>query len=194
MRPLQAFPDDDLLELFRQNNVQAYEEIYRRYWSLLYISCCKILKDEDEAKDIVQEVFLSLLNKKLILEIKVSLSNYLYSSVRYKVLDRIKHSKIKDNYFISLSNYAGSGNNLTDGKLIEKEFIHQMEQAIQFLPPKMRVVFELSRDQNLSHKEIARLLDISDKTVKKQINNALRILKIKLVTLFLICLSVQILL
>ena len=179
MRPFEAFTDINLLELFKQGDLKAYEEIYNRYWSLLYIACCKILKDEDEAKDIVQEVFISFLDKGQ-LEIKVSLSVYLYSSVRYKVLDRIKHRQVKDNYLISLSDYTEAADNITDRQLLEKEFIRQMEDAIRLLPEKMRIIFDLSRNQDLSHKEIARMLDISDKTVKKQINNALKILKVKL--------------
>ena len=181
MRPFEAFTDLNLLELFKHGDLKAYEEIYNRYWSLLYIACCKILKDEDEAKDIVQEVFISFLDKGPQLEIKVSLSVYLYSSVRYKVLDRIKHRQVKDNYLISLGDFTEAADNITDRQLLEKEFIRRMEDAINLLPEKMRIIFELSRNQDLSHKEIARMLDISDKTVKKQISNALKILKVKLV-------------
>ncbi|MCD0490669.1 RNA polymerase sigma-70 factor [Pedobacter sp. MC2016-14] len=180
MRLYEAFSDVDLLELFKHGDQKAYEEIYRRYWSLLYISACKILKDEDEAKDVVQEVFISFLDKGARLQISVSLSVYLYSSIRYKVLDKIKHKKVSENYLLSLYNYSEAGESVADEKLIEKELIFQMERAILLLPEKMRIVFELSRNQQLSHKEIAKMLDISDKTVKKQINNALKILKIKL--------------
>ena len=188
MRVFEAFSDADLLELFKHGDQGAYEEIYKRYWSLLYIACCKIMKDGDEAKDIVQEVFISLLDKGTQLQIKVSLSVYLYSSVRYKVLDRIRHKRVSENYLLSLYNYSEAGGIVADAKLLEKEFIHQMERAILFLPEKMRTVFELSRNQDLSHKEIAKMLSISDKTVKKQINNALKILKTRLsdvMTLFL---------
>jgi RNA polymerase sigma-70 factor (ECF subfamily) len=178
MRPFEAFSDAGLLELFQSGNMNAYEEIYRRYWSLLYISCCKILKEEDDAKDIVQEVFISFLNKGKDLQLTASLAAYLYTAVRYKVLDRIKHLTVKDQYLQSLSDYAQAA---TDAKLLEKELIEQMEKAIQLLPDKMRVVFELSRNEELSHKEIARLLNISDKTVKKQISNALKVLKIRLI-------------
>ena len=181
MRPFEAFSDAALLELFQSGNMNAYEEIYRRYWSLLYISCCKILREEDDAKDIVQEVFVSFLHKGPALEVSTSLSSYLYAAARYKVLDRIRHQQVKDQYLNSLGDYAQAAHALTDEKLLEKEFIEQMERAIELLPHKMRTVFELSRHENLSHKEIARLLNISDKTVKKQISNALKVLKIRLV-------------
>jgi len=180
VRPFDAFSDVEVLELFRHGDKVAYEEIYRRYWSVLYLFCGKVLKDEDEAKDIVQEVFISLLDKGADLQIKVSLSVYLYASARYKVLDRIKHKQVKDNYLISLKDYAETDGIITDAKLIEKEFVFQVEKAIQELPEKMRQVFEMSRNENLSHKEIAKKLNISDKTVKRQVSNAIKILKVKL--------------
>lgn len=181
MRPFEAFSDAALLDLFRSGDMQAYEELYQRYWSLLYIAACKVLRQEDDAKDIVQEVFLSLLQKGTELELTTSLSAYLYAAVRYKVLDRMRHLQVKEQYFSSLQHYTDAAAVLTDGKLLEKEFIEKMEAAIKLLPDKMRIVFELSRHEALSHKEIARLLQISDKTVKKQIANALKVLKIKLV-------------
>lgn len=181
MRPFEAFSDVALLELFQSGDMNAYEEIYRRYWSLLYISSCKILRGEDDAKDIVQEVFVSFLHKGRDLQLTTSLASYLYAATRYKVLDRIKHLQVKDQYLNSLGDFAEAAHTLTDDRLLEKEFVARMEKAIQQLPDKMRVVFELSRHEDLSHKEIARLLNISDKTVKKQISNALKVLKVKLV-------------
>lgn len=188
MRPLEAFSDAALLELFQSGQMQAYEEVYRRYWSLLYIAACKILREEDEAKDIVQEVFLSFLHKGPALQLTTSLSAYLYTAVRYKVLDRIKHLQVKETYFASLASYAEAAQLLTDDRLLEKELVEKMEAAIRQLPDKMRVVFELSRQESLSHKEIAHLLQISDKTVKKQIANALKVLRIKLVEVIILLL------
>ena len=191
MRPLEAFSDVELLQLFNLGDQKAYEEIYRRYWRLLYISCCKILKDKDEAQDIVQEVFISLLNKAERLHVRMKLSSYLYSAVRHKVLDKLKHEKVMENYLISLYDYSEIADNITDRNLLEKEFVMEMEKVIQSLPEKMRMIFRLSRNQYLSHKEIANMLQISDKTVKKQINNALKILKIKLVETLLLVLFID---
>ena len=188
MRPLEAFSDVALLELFQSGNMQAYEEVYRRYWSLLYIAACKVLHEEDEAKDIVQEIFLSFLHKGRELTLTTSLSSYLYQAVRYKVLDRIRHLQVKDKHFDSLAQHAETATSPADIELLEKELVEKMEQAILLLPDKMRVVFELSRHESLSHKEIARLLQISDKTVKKQIANALKILKVKLIEVIILLL------
>ncbi|WP_316789135.1 RNA polymerase sigma-70 factor [Pedobacter frigoris] len=171
------FSDVALLSLFKGGDQSAFKMIYERYWQLLYVSACKILKDEDEAKDIVQEVFISFLHKRADLEINISISSYLYSAVRYKVFDFISRKKVRQDHLDSLSAYMYSGNLSTDRALIEKEINAEIEKEIQNLPQKMKEVFEMSRKEELSHKEIADTLNISDKTVKKQISNALKLLR-----------------
>ncbi|MNY42681.1 RNA polymerase sigma factor [compost metagenome] len=108
------------------------------------------------------------------------LSVYLYGAVRHKFFNSLDHEKVKANYRASLSTFIDSGEYTTDNLLREKELIHLIEKEVSLLPPKMREVFELSRKEHLSHKEIAGRLNISDKTVKKQMNNAIKILKVKL--------------
>ena len=174
-----AISDSDLLTLFKGGDQSAFKSIYERYWQLLYISACKILKDEEEAKDVVQEVFISLLSKREELEISVGISSYLYSAVRYKIFDLISRKKVRQIHLDSLESYVSVGNFSTDRALIEKEITAEIEKEIQNLPQKMKEVFELSRKEELSHKEIAEVLNISDKTVKKQISNALKLLKPK---------------
>lgn len=171
--------DSDLLSLFKKGDDAAFELIYERYWQLLYVAACKVLADEDEAKDVVQEVFISLLHRGSSLEINVTLSAYLYSAVRYKVFDYISKKKVRQNHLDSLDQYISAGNCPTDRALIEKEIKAEIEKEIQNLPAKMKEVFELSRKDELSYKQIADTLNISDKTVKKQISNALKLLKPK---------------
>lgn len=171
--------DSDLLSLFKKGDDAAFELIYERYWQLLYVAACKVLADEEEAKDVVQEVFISLLHRGSSLEINVTLSAYLYSAVRYKVFDYISKKKVRQNHLDSLDQYISAGNCPTDRALIVKEINAEIEKEIQNLPAKMKEVFELSRKDELSYKQIADTLNISDKTVKKQISNALKLLKPK---------------
>lgn len=174
-----GFSDVDLLSLFKKGDQSAFRLIYDRYWQLLYVSACKILRDEDEAKDIVQEVFISFLNKGVDLEISTSLSAYLYSAVRYKVFDFISRRKVRQDHLSSLIAYISSGDISIERAMIERETNEEIEKEIQNLPQKMKEIFELSRKEELSHKEIAKTLNVSDKTVKKQISNALKLLKPK---------------
>jgi RNA polymerase sigma-70 factor (ECF subfamily) len=182
MLPL-ALPDlsdEELLKEFQAGNTQAFELIYNRYKGILYIHAYKMLRDEDEAKDVVQELFTKLYTKAGILLLKTTFSAYLYTAVRNRILDIIAHKKIKTDYLASLEEFVNRGAYTTDYFIREKELAFQIEKEVSLLPEKMRLVFEMSRNANLSHKEIAAKLDISDKTVKKQINNAIKLIKVKL--------------
>jgi len=166
-----------LLSRVREGDESAFEAIYKRYYSLLYIHACKLLKESGEAEDCVQEVFSGLWQKAGQLEISVSLSSYLYTSIRNRVLNRIEHKRVKDAYLFSMQRFMKEGVSITDEELRVRELTALIEREIAALPEKMREVFELSRREELSHKEIAEKLNISDKTVKKQVSNALKILR-----------------
>jgi RNA polymerase sigma-70 factor (ECF subfamily) len=174
-----SLSDNELLSAFKRGDQSAFKLLYERYWQLLYVSACKVIKDEDEAKDVVQEVFISLLRKSSELDIQGSIANYLYTAVRYKVFDAISRQKIRTDYAESLTEFVTNQNYTTDRMVLEKEITFEIEKEIQNLPEKMKEVFELSRKSELSHKEIAEILKISDKTVKKQISNAIKLLKPK---------------
>jgi RNA polymerase sigma-70 factor (ECF subfamily) len=139
-----------------------------------------MLQNDEEAKDIVQEVFTTLWVKASDQTIQPPLAAFLYTVTRNKILDQLKHSKVKARYMASLKLEMESQTELPDCFVRQRDLARQIEKEIQALPPKMREVFELSRKSYMSHREISEQLNISDKTVKKQVSNALQILKVKL--------------
>lgn len=172
--------DNELIDLLKSGDQTAYTQIYDRYQGLLFVYACKITKDEDEAEDIVQEVFFYLWDKRRTILFKTSLPAYLYSAVRYKYFNLLDHKKVRANYADSLQEFIEKGDVQADHVIREKELTRLIEKEISLLPPKMREIFELSRKAHLSHKEIAEKLNLSEKTVKNQINNALKELRVKL--------------
>lgn len=171
--------DNELLNLIKFGDQDSFKELYKRYGGLLYVYALKLTDDKDDAEDIVQEVFISLLTKDQ-LEIKKTVSSYLYSAVRYKIFDVFAHKKIKSGYAESLQKFIDKGEYITDNYIREKELATLIEKEINLLPTKMRQIFESSRKGHLSQKQIAEKFNISEHTVKKQINNSIKILKIKL--------------
>ena len=139
-----------------------------------------MLDDQDETKDVIQEIFTTLWHKRHSLVITTSVKSYLYSAVRNKVLNLLAHRKFEINYLNSLQHAIDIAEDGVEDRIREKQLIILIEKEIGQLPTKMREVFELSRKQHLSNKEIAEKLNISDKTVKKQINNAIKILRPKI--------------
>ncbi|MGA9649560.1 RNA polymerase sigma factor [Pedobacter sp.] len=179
MSNYRSLTDNELFGLIQSGDKYAFEEIYERFNGLLYIYACKLVSDREDARDIVQEIFVYLWSNPNI-KIKSQLSAYLYTAVRYKVFDWLDKNKSKSNYLLSLENFIEQGNCITDDYIREREFASIIEKEVSLLPPKMRQIFEMSRQQHLSQKEIAELLHLSDKTVKKQMSNALKVLRLKL--------------
>lgn len=177
MNQLPTLSDEQLLLCFQSGDKHAYELIYERYWAILFRHAQKILQDEEEAKDVVQEVFTIFWIKAESLLPTQPIAAFLYTATRNKVLDHLKHCKVKTKYLVALRLMMEHQSPPADEHIIEKELARQIEQEIEFLSPRMKEIFKLSREQHKSYKEISKQLEISDKTVKKQISNALHLLK-----------------
>jgi RNA polymerase sigma-70 factor (family 1) len=181
---LEVLSDYELLGLFKEGQKSAYEEIYHRYWAVLFSHARRMLQSEEDAKDLVQDVFSVFWLDGPTLELRTTLSAYLYTIMRYKVFNLIDRKKVRSNYLSSLEDFIRRNEYSSEYRIREKQMEELIEKEIAALPPKMREVFELSRKANLSYQEIAEKLNISDNTVKKQMSNALKILRSRLGVLF----------
>ncbi|QKJ32812.1 RNA polymerase sigma-70 factor [Mucilaginibacter mali] len=175
-----SFSDTELIALLKDGDTAAFTVIYNRYFDILYIHALQKLNDTDHAKDVVQELFTYLWVGRERVEIRSSLSAYLYTAVKNKILDFISYQKVRSNYINSFQTYIDNHQSVTDHRIREKQLAEQIENSIACLPDKMRAVFELSRKQALNHKQIAEQLNLSEETVKKQVSNALKILRSRL--------------
>lgn len=171
--------DLSLLDLFKSGDDLAFSEIYDRYFGLLYLHAVNRLKDKDEAKDIVQDVFSDLWSARSQLDIKTNFSNYLYTCVRNRILNLIAHKTVKEKYIVSLSRNTNI-EAITDYRVRENQLKDIIEQEIDKLPPRMKTVFLLSRKSNVTYIEIARNLNITEQSVRSHVKNALKILRVKL--------------
>jgi len=180
-----SFSDTELTDLLKLGDHAAFTEIYDRYNGLLYVFAYKRLRSREEAKDLIHELFLTLWTNRENLFFTVSMPAYLYSSVRNRIINFITHQKIADRYIDSFQHYLdNTPSNTTDHLVRHNELNAFIEEEIAALTPRMRQVFELSRKTNLTRKEIAEQLGISEETVKSQMHSALKILKVKLGPLF----------
>lgn len=168
-----------LSSLIKQGDKSAYTEIFERYSTVMYVYAKNLVRDADEAEDLVQDIFASLWYKSSSLELKGSLASYLYSAVRYRFIDLVAKKKVRTDYAETLQTLVDEGDYSTDSYINEKELLALIEKEVAKLPEKMREVFQLSRNAGLSHREIAEQLSVSEKTVKNHINHALRILRTK---------------
>lgn len=172
--------DVELTTLLSSGDRLAYTEIFNRYNGLLYLHAFKKFRNREEAKDIVQEVFAMIWTKREEMTPKSNLSGYLYTCMHHKILDWFGHQKIEARYVQHLQVLMEENKGTTDNLVRERQLFEIVQREIAALPPKMRQVFEMSRYQHLSHKEIAATLNISEETVKSHVKNALKILRVKL--------------
>lgn len=172
--------DNELAELLIKGDEPAFAEVYQRYWTIMYMHALKMLKNEEDTRDVVQELFTTLWTKRESMTSGVNLSGYLYISVRNKVLDLIEQKRVRSNYLDSFTLYMEEHSNKTLEDIAEREMMQALDLEIQQLPPKMKMIFEMRVKQHKTYKEIADELAISDKTVKKQVSNAIKIIKPRL--------------
>jgi len=172
--------NEELLGHLRLGRADVMEEIYRRFYGLLYSHVYRRLPDREEARDIIQEALVILWNKRAQLAENTNLSSYLYTLVRNRVLNSYRNQKVREAYLASLQTFMDHGGSLTDEKLREKELIALVEKEVAALPPQMKLIFEMSRNLEMSHQQIADELNISPHTVRTQVRSALRILRTKL--------------
>ena len=180
MQAYGSYSDGELAFLLTQNDDRAFTEIYNRFYGLLFIHACKRLNDDEEAKDVVQQLFESLWQKRNHVQPDKNLSAFLYTAIRNRILDIYAHQQVENKYVHSLQDFIDRDQVLSDYRVREKQMAALIEQEIDALPEKMREIFILSRKHNKSHKEIAAELGLSELTVKTQVKKALRILKTRL--------------
>ncbi|SCW80140.1 RNA polymerase sigma-70 factor [Mucilaginibacter sp. NFR10] len=171
---IQLMTDEDLIALIRENDLGAFERIYNKYWSKLYLSAYNIIRDRQVAEDVTQEVLVNLWIKRANLKL-TSLNAYLYTSVRYQVFNVIRSGKVRADLFNRLEELFS--NNGGEELLSEKEINRLLEQGVAELPEKCRQIFIMSRKEHLSTKEIAERLGIAPKTVENQLTVALNRLR-----------------
>lgn len=171
--------DAELLQLLYQGDKTAFTCIYERYWKILFNSTYKRLKNKEQSQDIVQAVFSDLWRrrKEVIIE---NLSAYLHKAVRFQVFKLISRKpslcEFLDEFDVILTSPIRA-----DDDLLEKEILILVKLWVDALPQKRRTIFLMFVNDELSTREIAVKLGISQKTVQNQLNTAVTTLRARLV-------------
>jgi len=174
------YSDMELAEFFRAGDDAAFREIYERYSKLLYLYALKRLRNKEECADLVQDVFASLLSNRHRFALHVSLSGFLYKSVLNKLFDIYRHKDVIRQYVDAGNHYIDVESTETDFLIREKDVLALIEQEISAMPERMRVIYELKSKENLTVKQIAEQLGISEHTVSTQLKRAMKHLKTNL--------------
>ena len=157
------------------NNHSEFETVFKQYYEGLCRYASMWLKDADESEEIVQLVFVQLWEKREKIQISTSLKSYLYKSVYHSALNTIKHQKIKEEY-LHMKQSQIQGNEIKSNQSL-KELETRIEKALNTLPEQCKLIFSMSRFEDLKYREIADILNISIKTVENQMGKALKLMR-----------------
>jgi RNA polymerase sigma factor (sigma-70 family) len=175
----QSLNDKNLLQLLIQGSTDAFTTIYHKYHQAVYINICKLTANNEEAEDILQEVFIALWKSKANLSKHISISGWLFTTSYYKCLEHIKQNikkstvDLQDTYIDLLSE------DLTT-KVDEEEFKKQLQvlnAAIEQLPSQKKLAFTLNRLEGKTYAEVAAALNVSVESAKDYVKSASKIIK-----------------
>jgi RNA polymerase sigma-70 factor (ECF subfamily) len=166
-----------LLQELANGQEAAFRTLFHTYFDNLYGAAFAYTKVHEQAEDVVQQVFLTLWEKRQTLLSVENLENYLFIIARNLILGQFRKQLTHEKHITYLRELFGAGESLPDEILISRQQRDLLEEAVRRLPPKQQEAYRLSREKGLSHEEIARVMNISKTTVKEHISNSLKSIK-----------------
>jgi RNA polymerase sigma-70 factor (family 1) len=166
-----------LVRQLRKGNVSAFNLIFEYYHPKVYNFCLQLLRKQQDAEEVTQEVFVALWQNRERMAVNTKLSTYIYSIARNQVYNIYRKTFYIQSYIEYLYHTETGNTMLTEDQVLYNELQKFLNNAIEELPPKRKEVFKLSRMEGLTYKEIAERMKISENTVDVQIRKALGFLK-----------------
>lgn len=175
--------DKKVISGLREGNKKAYEKLFLDNYKSLVLYAKKFVMETETARDLVQDVFVYLWDKRQKLTIEKSLSSYLFRAVHNACINYLKREATKENYIkqflinLNEGSYKSSSNEDAYELVVHKDLSVRIETIVETLPEQCRNIFRMSRFRGMKNKEIAEIYSISPRTVETQIYRALKVLK-----------------
>ena len=165
--------DKELIVAACKGSEEAFRKLYEKYWQDLYKIAYRRLPSEEDVKDILQETFISLWKNLHHISVNESLGGYLYTSLRNKIFNYYEKNQVRLKRLMNQPFKPVESEDIIYSSLSTKELQFVINAIIAEMPPKMRAIYKLSKEEQLTNAEIAALLMLSPQTVKNQIHQAL---------------------
>lgn len=191
MGKLEKQQENFILSALKQDSKEAFSLLFRTYYTDLVLFCGNFVKDKSSCEDIVQSIFFKLWNDRKNIQIETSLKSYLLKAVRNSCMDEFRHQEIVRRYESDYENTVLDCYD-TENYVLYSDLHDHLHRALEQLPPQYREVFEMNRFEGLKYREIARKLDVSERTVEVRVSKSLEILRKQLKDFFLMLFSIGI--
>jgi RNA polymerase sigma-70 factor, ECF subfamily len=163
-----------LLQKLKEGDIKAMEVIFNRHYSDLCRYLVLLFKNQLLVENIAQDIFVYIWENRTTIEINKSIQSYLYTAGRYKALNEIRNTRRREVIRTEIVNSQNDSDVASDTALEIKELEELIENAISSLPDRCQHIFRLSREDDMSYKEIAKFLNLSINTVEGQMSIALK--------------------
>lgn len=168
--------EKDLIQLLKKGNHKAFNSLYAYYWKQVY-NFCRIYVSKDNAEEILQEVFIKVWLGRTVINENRNFKGYLFVITRNEIFDWFRKKKISDNQILplvsALESYYGDAEE--EATLVNMR--EYLDKLIEKLPPKSKMIFNLSRKSHLTNSEISDRLHISVKAVEAGITRSLKFIR-----------------
>ena len=160
-----------------EGDEDAFCELYAAYKNRLIYFAMRFLKSREYAEDIFQDAFAVVWQGRRFINPDASFSAYLYTIVRNRILNQLRDLSNQDKLREQILSQAVNYTNETQDEIIANDLRQFISRALQQLTPRQREIFQMSRERQMSHREIAEVLGISVNTVQESISISLRTLR-----------------
>jgi len=171
--------DIELINSLAEGDESAFQEIYRRYWYKLYSVAARKAELEEDAEEIVQDIFVDLWERRGQVQI-LELNKFLFTAVKYKILNHIRTKMIRQQYSQETVRTTAEEHSSTEEELALTDLREALASGIAQLPAKSGEIFRLNRLEGLPVKEIALRLQIPERTIEYHITQSLRVMRVHL--------------
>lgn len=168
-----------IITALKAGEESVFDSVYRHYFRRLCAFCSQYVNEQEEIEEIVQETMMWLWENRSILMAELTLKTLLFTIVKNKALNRLSHFEIRRKVHQEIVDKYESEFNNPDFYL-GNELLYLYEEALKQLPKEFREAYEMNRNKQLTHKEIAERLNVSPQTVNYRIGQALKLLRVAL--------------
>lgn len=182
-------PDEILLSFLKDGNQKAFAEIFNRYWKKAHLIAQSKLGHQEEAKDMVQDLFADLWLRRKTLKI-INLQAYLHTAIKYKAIDFIKNQLVFQKHSAYYKAYVHGHEDTTMNDVYHAELLDKINAYVDELPEKSQKIFRLNRVEGLSISDIANNLNLTEKAIQYHITKSIKALKVHLKD-FIVIIAIQ---